>query len=127
MAAWGVAGDFFDLPLERNMKTMSKITILLVSATLAGSAFARGPGGGMGGGMGAGMGMSSGTTAQSQNQYRHQYRNANGDAAAQGQGMQTRTQTRDPASNPTGQPIQQRERIHTPGTGLTAPVAPATN
>lgn len=124
VVAWDAVGNPL-IPLERNMKTLSKITILLISATLAGSVFARGPGGGGGGmgggGMGGGMGMSSGSGSQSQNQYRHQYRNQSGDGT--GQGMQTRTQTRDPASNPTGVPLQTRTRTQTPAVDA-APIVP---
>jgi hypothetical protein len=93
------------------MKTVSKIVILLVSATLAGAAFARGPGGGQGGGMGGGQGQMAGSGPKY------------GQSGSQGQG--TRTQTRDPAANSTGQPIQQRDRIHTPGAGI-APTVPVT-
>ena len=91
------------------MKTVSKIAILLVSATLAGSVVARGPGGGVGGGQGQ--------MAGSGQKY--------GQGSSQGQGI--RAQTRDPAANPTGQPLQQRARIHTPGTGTPVVPAPTTN
>jgi hypothetical protein len=39
--------------------------------------------------------------------------------------VRERAQTRDPAANSTGQPIQQRDRIHTPGAGI-APTVPVT-
>jgi len=117
VVAWGAVGNPLYIPLEHNMKTFSKITILLISATLAGSVFARGPGGGGGGGVGGGGGMSSGSG--SQNQHKYQYGKQGGQGA--GQSTQTRAQTRDPAGNPTGQPIQQRVRIHSPGTGLSVP------
>lgn len=99
------------------MKTLNTLAVVLVSATVATAAFAKGPGGGMGGGSMAGQ--------QSQNQYKHQSRNQTDQGS--GQGTQSRTQTRDPASNSTGQPIQQRDRIHTPGTGITSTVPVTAN
>jgi hypothetical protein len=109
VVAWVVVGNPHYIPLEHIMKTLSTITILLVSASLAGSAFARGPGSGMGSGQGQ--------MAGSGQKY--------GQGNSQSQGTQMRKQTRDSASTPTGQPIQQRDRIHTPGTVV--PPATATN
>lgn len=85
------------------MKTLNIFAVALVSATVATAAFAKGPGSGMGGGQGQMTG-----TGQKQ---------------GQGQG----TQKRDPASNPTGQPAQQRDRIHTPGTGMATVPSLTTN
>ncbi len=93
------------------MSTLKLFAVVLISATVATAAFAKGPGGSAAGNSNTGHGRvaaqsASGTPAAG----------AGGGAA---QGTQTRSQTRDPASNPTGSPIQARDRIHTPGTGLT--------
>jgi hypothetical protein len=96
------------------MNSLKTLAVVLISATVATAAFAKGPGGGQGGGQGR---MGSGQSASGQQ---------SGQGTGAGQGTQTRTQTRDPAANPTGQPIQtrDRDRIHTPGTGITtAPTA----
>lgn len=91
------------------MKKLNMLAIALLSATVATAALAKGPGGGMGAGQGRMGGQASAGTQQQ------------GQGGGAGQGTQTRTQTRDPASNPTGQPIQSRDRLHTPGTGTTLP------
>jgi len=86
-------------------RSLLKIIILAAVFALVGPVQAKGPGGG-------GQG-------NAQGQMKRQ-----APASAQGQGDSVRSQRRDPATNPTGQPIQQRDRVHTP----TAPAAaPASN
>lgn len=94
------------------MNALKTMAVVLVSSVFATAAFAKGPGGGGMGGMGGGQGSMGGQSAGAG-------QGSGGQRMGGGQGDQLRTQTRDPASNPTGTPIQDRDRIHTPGTGLT--------
>lgn len=99
------------------MNTLKLLAVAVVSATLATAVYAKGPAG-------------NGTG----NAYSRQGRNATQSAgrapaaaatAGAAHGTQARSQTRDPAANTTGTPIQSRDRIHTPGTGLATPTPPA--
>jgi hypothetical protein len=99
------------------MNALKTMAVVLISGVFATAAFAKGPSGGGGGGggmggMGGGQGGMGGQSASAG-------QGGGGQGMSGGQGDQLRTQTRDPASNPTGTPIQDRDRIHTPGTGLT--------
>jgi hypothetical protein len=86
---------------------MFKVILLGVMLVMFSSvSLARGGGGG-----GAGSGKGAG--------------GAGGSGSA---GDKTRDQTRDPATDQTGTKKQDRDRIHTPGTGTATPAAvPATN
>lgn len=98
------------------MKTSKTLASLLILASLATVAVAKGPGQNAGGGMGSGAAACTGACAGAVTP---------GAAVPRtGAGDQTRTQVRDPAANPTGTPLKTRDRIHTPAP-VTAPTAPA--
>lgn len=121
VVAWDVGGNPQSFNRSDIMKAIQTFALVVISATFATASFARG--GGMGGGMGGGQGSMAGQPSQQQYRQSAPTRDASGQTGALG--TQTRTQTRDPASSTTDQPIQQRDRIHVPGTGTTTAV-PAT-
>jgi hypothetical protein len=104
------AGDAsFCLNLLRinTMKTSKTLAALLICASVATVALAKGPGSGAGMGGGASAGASAGT------------------GPGVGVGTQTRDQVRDPASNLTGVPLKTRDRIHTPVVAPAVTTVPA--
>lgn len=87
------------------MNTSKTLAALLIFASVATVALAKGPGNG------SGTCATPGTCAGSGK--------AAGSSGAAGAGSMKRSQTRDPATNPTGTPLQTRTHTQTP------PVAPA--
>jgi hypothetical protein len=125
-----------DLPKKGVCMKMLKVILLGVMVFMFSSvSLAKGPSGGGGGGGGnassrstgggtGGQGTKSGQPADKGQGNTDNVKPENGDRTRD----QTRDQTKDQTKDQTGTKKQDRDRIHTPGTGTATPaVVPATN
>ena len=126
-----------DLPKKGVCMKMLKVILLGVMVFMFSSvSLAKGPGGGSGGSGGSGassrsagggsggQGTKSGQPADKGQGNTDNVKSENGDKTRD----QTRDQSRDQTRDQTGTKKQDRDRIHTPGTGTATPAAvPATN
>jgi len=108
------------------MKMLKVILLGVMVFMFSSVSLAKGPGGG-GGGSG-GQGTKSGQPADKGQGNTDNVKPENGDKTRDQTRDQSRDQTRDQTKDQTGTKKQDRDRIHTPGTGTATPaVVPATN